>query len=83
MTVKAASLRLLDSGRRSSSSGRPVDCRSLYPERPYIDDESGLDKKALSGKTIYLKDAQRIRIFSITEKAAGRGDQVRFLSFPS
>jgi len=27
MTVKAASLRLLDSRRRSSSSGRPVDCR--------------------------------------------------------
>lgn len=74
MTVKATSLRLLDSREKKLLLGAAHGLSEAYIQKgPILVDESGLDKKALRGKTIYLKDAQTDKNFQYTEKARAEG----------
>jgi signal transduction protein with GAF and PtsI domain len=74
MTVKASSLRLLDTREKKLVMGAYYGLSEAYVQKgPIMIDESGLDKKALRGKTIYLKDAQTDKNFQYTEKAKAEG----------
>jgi len=69
MTVKASSLRLLDTREKKLVMGAFYGLSEAYVQKgPIMVDESGLDKKALRGKTIYLMDAQTDKIFSIRKR---------------
>ena len=74
MTVKASSLRLLDPREKKLVMGAFFGLSETYVQKgPIMVEESGLDKKALRGKTIYLKDAQTDKNFQYTEKAKAEG----------
>ncbi|MDQ5987433.1 MAG: hypothetical protein CSYNP_03173 [Syntrophus sp. SKADARSKE-3] len=74
MCVKACSLRLLDSKDKKLLMGASFGLSDAYVQKgPILVDESGLDKKALKGKTIFLKDAQTDKNFQYTEKAKVEG----------
>jgi signal transduction protein with GAF and PtsI domain len=74
MTVKASSLRLLDAREKKLVMGASRGLSEMYVQKgPILVEESGLDKKALRGKTIYLKDAQTDKNFQYTEKAKAEG----------
>jgi signal transduction protein with GAF and PtsI domain len=74
MGVKASSLRLLDSREKRLLLGASFGLSEAYIHKgPILVDESGLDKKALKGKTIYLKDAQTDKNFQYTDKAKAEG----------
>jgi len=70
LSVKAASLRLLDSRQKKLILGAAYGLSDSYIQKgPILVEESGLDRKALKGKTIYLKDAQTDKSFQYNEKA--------------
>lgn len=70
MKVKACSLRILDSRRKKLLMGAQQGLSDGYIRKgPVMVKESGLDKKALTGKTIWLKNAQTDKNFQYKEKA--------------
>jgi signal transduction protein with GAF and PtsI domain len=74
MAVKASSLRLLDSREKNLVLGASFGLSDAYLQKgPILIDESGLDRKALRGKTIYVKDAQTDKGFQYHEKAQAEG----------
>jgi signal transduction protein with GAF and PtsI domain len=74
MDVKAASIRLLDDREKKLILGGACGLSEAYLHKgPILIDESGIDKKALKGKTIYLKDAQTDKGFQYGEKAKAEG----------
>lgn len=74
MKVKACSLRLLDARRKRLLMGAFYGLSDGYIRKgPVLVDESGLDKKALKGKTIWLKNAQTDDDFQYRDKAKAEG----------
>lgn len=74
MPVKACSLRLLDAGRKKLVMGAACGLSAAYLHKgPILVEESGLDRKALKGKPVFLKDAQTDKNFQYGEKAAAEG----------
>lgn len=74
MDVKAASIRLLDAKEKRLLLGAAYGLSEDYLHKgPIVVEESGLDKQALSGKTVYLKNAQTDRNFHYGEKARAEG----------
>jgi len=74
MGVKACSLRLLASGGKKLVMGAASGLSSAYLNKgPILVAESGLDRKALKGKPVFLKDAQTDRDFQYGDKAATEG----------
>jgi signal transduction protein with GAF and PtsI domain len=74
MNVKASSLRLLDSRRKKLLMGASRGLSAGYIRKgPVVVKESGLDQKALKGKTIYLKNAQTDKGFQYKDKAKTEG----------
>ena len=74
MKVKASSLRLLDSRRKKLLMGASRGLSAGYIRKgPVVVKESGLDQKALKGKTIYLKNAQTDKGFQYKDKAKTEG----------
>lgn len=74
MMVKASSLRLLDSRRKKLLMGASHGLSAGYIRKgPVLVKESGLDQKALKGKTIYLKNAQTDKGFQYKDKAKTEG----------
>lgn len=74
MNVKACSLRILDSRKQRLILGASCGLSDGYVRKgPVLVDESGLDKKALAGETIWLKDAQTDADFQYSEKAVAEG----------
>ena len=74
MKVKACSLRLLESRRKKLLMGAQFGLSNGYIRKgPILVEESGLDKKALKGKTIWLKNAQTGKDFQYKDKAKAEG----------
>jgi signal transduction protein with GAF and PtsI domain len=74
MRVKACSLRLLDAREKKLELGAAFGLSETYLHKgPIMVEESGLDRKALKGKTIWLKDAQTNRDFQYGSKAKAEG----------
>ena len=74
MTVKGCTLRLLDSRKKRLLMGAYFGLSDGYIRKgPVTVEQSGLDKKALKGKTVYLKDAQTDDDFQYKEKARAEG----------
>jgi signal transduction protein with GAF and PtsI domain len=74
MSVKACSLRLLDSGKKKLVMGASCGLSAAYLHKgPILIEESGLDRKALKGKPVFLKDVQTDNNFQYGEKAAAEG----------
>jgi len=74
MQVKASSLRLLDARRKKLLMGASHGLSAGYIRKgPVVVKESGLDQKALKGKTIYLKNAQTDKGFQYKDKAKTEG----------
>ena len=74
MNVKASSLRLLDARKTSLSMGAFHGLSDGYIRKgPVLVGESGLDRKALEGKTIWLQNAQTDENFQYNEKAVSEG----------
>ncbi len=74
MNVKACSLRLLDSRRKRLLMGAHHGLSDGYIRKgPVLVKESGLDKKALKGKAIWLKNAQTDKDFQYQNKAKAEG----------
>ena len=72
--AKASSLRLLDSRRKKLLMGASHGLSEGYLRKgPVLVKESGLDQKALKGKTIWLKNAQTDKDFQYGEKARAEG----------
>ncbi|HOF06217.1 MAG TPA: GAF domain-containing protein [Syntrophales bacterium] len=74
MNLKAASIRLLDDREKKLVLGGAYGLSEDYIHKgPILVDESGVDKKALKGRTIYLKDAQTDKGFQYGDKARAEG----------
>jgi signal transduction protein with GAF and PtsI domain len=74
MPVKACSLRLLDVQEKKLEMGASCGLSASYLHKgPILVKESGLDRKALKGKPVFLEDAQTDRNFQYGEKAAAEG----------
>lgn len=74
MRVKACSLRLLDSREKKLVMGAACGLSEAYLHKgPILVKESGLDRRALKGKTVYLKDAGTDRGFQYGARAAAEG----------
>ena len=74
MKVKACSLRVLESRKKRLLMGAYCGLSDSYIRKgPILVEESGLDKNALSGKTIWLKNAQTDKDFQYNEKARAEG----------
>lgn len=74
MHVKACSLRLLDSREKKLVLGASCGLSDAYLHKgPILIEESGLDRKALKGKTVFVKDAQTDKGFQYRGKAAAEG----------
>jgi len=74
MDVKAASIRLLDDREKKLLLGASFGLSDAYLHKgPILVEESGIDRKVLRGKTIYLKDAQTDKGFQYGEKAKAEG----------
>ena len=74
MKVKASSLRLLDSNKKRLLMGAFYGLSDGYIRKgPVMVKESGLDQKALKGKTIWLKNAQTDKNFQYKDKARAEG----------
>jgi len=74
MKVKACSLRLLDSRRKKLLMGAHFGLSDGYIRKgPVVVEESGLDKKALKGKSVFLKNAQKDKNFQYRDKARSEG----------
>jgi signal transduction protein with GAF and PtsI domain len=74
MHVKACSIRLLDSRRKQLVLGAAYGLSKDYLHKGHIlIKESGLDQKALSGETIWLKNVQSDKNFQYGAKAKAEG----------
>ena len=74
MRVKACSLRILDSRGKKLRMGAQFGLSEGYIRKgPVLVKESGLDKKALKGKAMWLKNAQRDDDFQYKDKAKAEG----------
>ena len=74
MHVKACSLRLLDSREKKLVLGASCGLSDAYLQKgPILIEESGLDRKALKGKTVFVKDAQTDKNFQYGGKAVAEG----------
>jgi len=74
MEVKASSLRLLDSRGKKLMMGAYHGLSDGYIRKgPVVVRESGLDRKALKGKTIWLQNAQTDKDFQYNDKARAEG----------
>jgi signal transduction protein with GAF and PtsI domain len=74
MPVKACSLRLLDVSEKKLLMGASCGLSADYLHKgPILVAGSGLDRKALKGKPVFLKDAQTDKNFQYGEKAAVEG----------
>ncbi len=74
MKVKACSLRILGSRRKRLLMGAHYGLSTGYIRKgPILVEESGLDKRALKGKTIWLKNAQTDKDFQYQDKAKAEG----------
>jgi signal transduction protein with GAF and PtsI domain len=74
MHVKASSIRLLDSRAKKLVLGAAHGLSESYIHKgPITVDESGLDRKALKGKSIFLKDVQTSNDFQYGTKAKSEG----------
>ena len=74
MKVKACSLRLMDSRRKRLLMGAHFGLSDGYIRKgPVVVEESGLDKKALKGKSVLIKNAQKDKNFQYRDKARSEG----------
>ena len=74
MKVKACSLRLLDTRRKKLLMGAQTGLSDGYIRKgPVLVKESGLDKQALKGETIYLANAQTDPGWQYPDKAKAEG----------
>ncbi len=74
MEVKACSLRILDARRKKLLMGAQTGLSTGYIRKgPVLVKESGLDKKALKGETLYLANAQTDPGWQYPEKAKAEG----------
>ena len=74
MGVKAGSIRLLDSRERKLVLGAASGLSKGYVRKgPILIEESGLDRKVLKGRSVWLKDAQTARDFQYGEMAKAEG----------
>ena len=74
MDLKAASIRLLDDREKKLVLGGAYGLSEDYIHKgPILVEESGVDRKALRGRTIYLRDAQTDKGFQYGEKARAEG----------
>lgn len=74
MRVKACSLRLLDSRSKTLVMGAAWGLSDAYLHKgPILVKESGLDRRALKGKAVYLKDAGTDRGFQYGARATAEG----------
>jgi len=70
MGVKACSIRLLDArGKRLLIGAACGLSKGYLVKGPVLVEESGIDRKALGGKTIWIEDAQSDRNFQYTAEA--------------
>jgi signal transduction protein with GAF and PtsI domain len=74
MHVKACSIRLLDSREKRLVMGASYGLSKGYIHKgPILVEESGLDQKALKGKSVWLKDVQTSKFFQYGAKAKTEG----------
>ena len=74
MRVKACSLRILDSAKRTLLMGASCGLSEGYIRKGLVlVSESGLDRKALEGKTIWIEDVQTDADFQYHERAKSEG----------
>ncbi|MDA8124223.1 MAG: GAF domain-containing protein [Deltaproteobacteria bacterium] len=74
MNVKASSIRLLDSRARMLVMGAASGLSKGYVRKgPILIEESGLDRKVLQGRTVWLKDVQTAKDFQYGAKAKAEG----------
>ncbi|HOK05790.1 MAG TPA: GAF domain-containing protein [Syntrophales bacterium] len=74
MGVKAASIRLLDArGKRLVLAASCGLSEGYLHKGPVSVHESGLDRKALAGQTVYVEDAPENRDFQYGERARAEG----------
>jgi signal transduction protein with GAF and PtsI domain len=74
MGVKAGSIRLLDSRERLLVLGAASGLSKRYVHKgPILIAESGLDRKVLKGKTIWIENVQTAKDFQYGEKAKAEG----------
>lgn len=72
--VKASSIRLLDSRNKTLVLGAAAGLSKRYIGKgPILVEESGLDRKVLKGKTVWIKDAQTDRAFQYGAMAKREG----------
>lgn len=76
MQVKACSIRILDSSEKKLILGAAYGLSKGYIQKGQIlVSESGLDQKALKGKTVFIKDAQTSKYFQYGARAKTEGIQ--------
>jgi signal transduction protein with GAF and PtsI domain len=74
MGVKASSIRLLDSRERMLVLGAATGLSKGYVRKgPILIKESGLDRKVLKGRSVWLRDAQTARDFQYGSMAKAEG----------
>jgi signal transduction protein with GAF and PtsI domain len=74
MGVKASSIRLLDSRNRMLVMGAADGLSKRYVRKgPILIEESGLDRKVLKGRSVWLKDAQTAQDFQYGTMAKEEG----------
>ncbi len=74
MQVKACSLRLLDSKKKCLLLGAYYGLSDAYLRKgPVLIKESGLDQTAISGESIWIKDAQTDDRFQYKDRAKAEG----------
>ncbi len=74
MGVKASSIRLLDSRDRMLVLGAANGLSKGYVRKgPILVEESGLDRKVLKGRSVWLKDAQTAKDFQYGSMAKAEG----------
>jgi signal transduction protein with GAF and PtsI domain len=74
MGVKASSLRLLDSRKKKLLLAANYGLTSGYVRKgPVLVEKSGIDRKALKGETIWIKDAQTDPNFQYRDRAKEEG----------
>jgi len=74
MGVKASSIRLLDSRERKLVLGAASGLSKGYVRKgPILIEESGLDRKVLKGRSVWLRDARTARDFQYGAMAKAEG----------
>jgi signal transduction protein with GAF and PtsI domain len=74
MGVKASIIRILDARGRMLILGASHGLSKGYVRKgPILIEESGLDRKVLKGRSVWLRDAQTAREFQYGEKAKAEG----------